>query len=119
MDELNVDYRAMGERIYSLRYELGLNQERFAEMCGTTRPTISNIENARTHASSDVLSNIAMACGVSVDYLQYGKRFSTDIKIDSLLECDRDFINGYLKLNVEQKEKMMTIMTTFFPEVCL
>lgn len=118
MNTKEIDYYALGNRVCELRRNMKLTQDEFAELCGITRPTISNIENARTHASSDNLSRIAQVCGVSVDFLQYG--FSSgNMVCESLSPSDAEYIRCYLKLNQNEKDNMMKMMKTFYPAACI
>lgn len=117
MNTKEIDYYALGNRVCELRQNMKLTQDNFADLCGITRPTISNIENARTHASSDNLSRIAQVCGVSVDFLQYGSSCD-NMSYESLSPSDIEYIRCFLKLNQTQKDNMMNMMKTFYPMAC-
>ena len=118
MNERIINYTELGNRVCLLRESMKMSQEKFSELCNISRVTVSNIENANTKASLDNISRIAEACGVTVDYLQFGAEYSNSDKIDSFLPADRTFIERYQKLKPEDKQKMAIMIETLFPYVC-
>jgi transcriptional regulator with XRE-family HTH domain len=58
-----------GKRIRLLRKQVGLNQERLADMIGISRPTLSQVEKGRTELKSEKLVKLAGVFNLSVDGL--------------------------------------------------
>ena len=56
-------------RIKALRIRAGLDQQSLAEYCGTSKATISNIENGIADPRISVVKILANVLGVSIDYL--------------------------------------------------
>lgn len=59
----------IGALIRTARTEQRLSQERLAHMAGTAVQTISNIENARSRASLDVLERVTKSLGLPLQFL--------------------------------------------------
>lgn len=56
-------------RIKALRIRAGLDQQSLAEYCGTSKTTISNIENGIAEPRISVVKILANVLGVSIEYL--------------------------------------------------
>lgn len=63
----------MKERIKELRQEKGLSQEKFGELVGVTRSHIASMENGKTLASKRVIKDIAEACNVNKEWVEFGE----------------------------------------------
>lgn len=59
----------LSEKIYSLRKERGLSQERLAEELNVSRQAVSKWENGTSFPEHEMLVTISSYFGVSVDYL--------------------------------------------------
>ncbi|WP_250228516.1 helix-turn-helix domain-containing protein [Anaeropeptidivorans aminofermentans] len=62
-----LDYRAIGQRIRSIRLKGGLTQEKLAELTELSNQHISNIETGSTKLSLQTLVKIANALDSSAD----------------------------------------------------
>ena len=62
----------LAERIYSLRKERGLSQERLAEAVGVSRQTVSKWERGAAEPELEKLRALAEVFGVSLDSLAGG-----------------------------------------------
>jgi transcriptional regulator with XRE-family HTH domain len=63
-------WRVLGARLRQVRRRQDLTSEALAKKAGTTRVTISALENTRKPGVSfDVVARIAAVLGVSLDYL--------------------------------------------------
>ena len=62
----------LAERIYSLRKERGLSQERLAEAVGVSRQTVSKWERGAAEPALEKLRALAEVFGVSLDSLAGG-----------------------------------------------
>ncbi len=70
MDESAIDWYLVGERVHLARRRRRLTSQQLATKAGTTRVTVSKLENARKpRVTLDVVVRIAKALGVSLDYL--------------------------------------------------
>ena len=59
----------VNNRIKALRIRAGLDQQSLAEYCGTSKTTISNIENGIADPRISVVKILANVLGMSIDYL--------------------------------------------------
>lgn len=62
----------MKKRIKELRDEKGLSQEKFGNLVGVTRSHIASMENGKALASKRVVKDIAKACNVNEEWLEFG-----------------------------------------------
>ncbi|MCM1508265.1 MAG: helix-turn-helix domain-containing protein [Ruminococcus flavefaciens] len=60
-----------GQKVKSLRQELGYTQEELAEKVRTTQPYVSRLENGGFNPSMPMIISIAVALRVSADYLLF------------------------------------------------
>ena len=67
-EESKEEYYA-DNRIKALRIRAGLDQQSLAEYCGTSKATISNIENGIADPRISVVKILANVLGVSIEYL--------------------------------------------------
>jgi DNA-binding XRE family transcriptional regulator len=63
----------IGERIKQLREEAELTQDQLSEKTGLLKQNISRIEKGKYSTGQDILSNIARALGVSLDFADIKK----------------------------------------------
>ncbi len=75
--------RILGKRIRNFRLELGLSQERLAELCGCHSTYIGQIERGEKNATIESIEKIASALGVSLSRL-FEKLGHQDKESDSL-----------------------------------
>ena len=66
---MELDYKAIGERIRRYRKEQNLTQQALAELSNQEPSNISHIERGATKLSLPTIVNIAKALNVSVDIL--------------------------------------------------
>jgi transcriptional regulator with XRE-family HTH domain len=75
------EWRILGTRLRQVRRRLDLTSQQLAEKAGTTRVTISALENTRKPGVSfDVVARIATVLGISLDYLA-GRKDSDTIAL--------------------------------------
>lgn len=80
----------MGQRIKHRRNELGLTQERLAEILEISNNHLSSIENGKGNASLALFCNICSALEVTPDYLLIGQVHGNNVHqnlIDMLQKC--------------------------------
>jgi DNA-binding XRE family transcriptional regulator len=71
MRSTSVDNRKrIGKRIQQLREEAGLSQEELAQKCGLVKQNISRIEQGKYSTGQDILSRIATALGMRLDFVE-------------------------------------------------
>ncbi|MBR0414307.1 MAG: helix-turn-helix transcriptional regulator [Clostridia bacterium] len=73
--------KEMGHRMYLQRKQLGLTQERVAELADISPQLLSNAENGIQVIGSDKLYRISQALEVSADYLLSGNYSEKDAQI--------------------------------------
>jgi transcriptional regulator with XRE-family HTH domain len=60
------DLRRIGQVVRSLRHEIGLSQEKFAELAQVHRNYVGSLERGEKNISYSTLARIADAGGISV-----------------------------------------------------
>lgn len=68
----NIDYKAMGLRIRAKRKEMGLTQEKLAEMIDISPSHVGEVERGTSVCSIEVLVNLATTLGLNLDTLVKG-----------------------------------------------
>ena len=66
---MEIDYKAIGQRIKIARIKKGITQEAVADIIDITPAHMSNVETGKTKVSLPTLIEIANALSVSVDVL--------------------------------------------------
>ncbi len=66
---MDIDYKAIGLRIRAIRKDLGITQQKLAEMANLSDTNISHIERGATKLSLPSLVAIANALGTTPDNL--------------------------------------------------
>lgn len=104
----DLDFKAIGLKIKERRKELGITQERIANILDVNPSHISNVECGRANPSLTALVKIANILECSVDYFISGeytykidknKEKTLDDKImDKLKYCDTDKKTKILKM---------------------
>ena len=64
----------LGQKIKYRRVELGYTQTELAQKTQTSQPYISQLENDKFNLSTQMIVNISVALGVSIDYLLLDKK---------------------------------------------
>ena len=68
----------LGNRLYEMRKEKGLSQEKTAEVLGVTRQTISKWETDQSTPDFDKILPLCELYGISTEELLTGKKQETD-----------------------------------------
>ncbi len=68
-----INAKEIGSRIRALRMKRGITQQRLADTIGVTLSTVGRIESGIKMGSIDLIVDIAIFFGVSLDYLILGK----------------------------------------------
>lgn len=92
------ELQEIGDRIGQRRKELGLTQERVADLMGVSIQMISNLERGNKAIKIDNLIKISDILGISTDYILTGKHTFNDhnimlLKLAKLSEDDFDMID--------------------------
>jgi Predicted transcriptional regulators len=93
VDEMEIDYKQLGNRISKERKKNNLTQEQLAEKIGMSVNHISNIENDYSIPSLETFIKICLALDVTPDTLLVGtvyalETYMTDELIDRLNKCN-------------------------------
>lgn len=67
-----MDYKMIGKNIRARRKELGLTQEKVAEMADVSTSFYSHIENGTRKAGITTFVKLSEELGISPDYIIYG-----------------------------------------------
>lgn len=93
---MSYDILGIGQRIQRLRKEKGLTQEQMSEQLNISTVHLAKIEAGKRGCSLDILIDITIFLGISLDYLVFGKvsdnevRTRLDFIIRTLEELRRD-----------------------------
>ena len=96
---MEVDYKAIGQRIKIARIKKGVTQETVADLIDITPAHMSNVETGKTKVSLPTLIAIANALSVSVDTLlcdnvsdcdEYEVRFLVDLMKSAKIAFRKD-----------------------------
>ena len=97
-------YKSIGKRIASVRKEHGITQETLANKLGVTTKHISHVENGTSSLSLKAFIQFCEEFSCSLDYLVFGRDFSSDFLPDSIIkimnsgtETDRNRLLRYLE----------------------
>ena len=93
-----MDYMIIGKNIENLRISRKMKQEEFANIIGTSRPTVSNWEQGKNPPTTDQLIRMAEEFHISIDEI-LGLRKSKKIMVvvDSSILCRRPRILDEMK----------------------
>lgn len=110
---MEINYRAIGNRIRALRISRDLSQAKLAEKAKIEPSNLSHIERAATKLSLPTLINIANALNVSLDEIVYESLIKnahiTSKTIDELLQdCDADEILAIIEIIKTTKRILRT-----------
>lgn len=108
---MEIDYKALGERIAKRRKVLNLTQDNVAEATGLSNNHISNIENNHSIPSLDTLVKICETLDITPDYFLLGIVRHTDDNLlaqinQKLKLCDAkklDLIDHFVTWVVDEK----------------
>lgn len=87
---------SFGKRLRAERERLGLNQDRFAEVCGVRRRAQSSYENDERHPDAQYLAAAANA-GVNVGYLLTARGLTADQRSTWSIEPE-DFARAVMEI---------------------
>jgi transcriptional regulator with XRE-family HTH domain len=90
----------IGFRVKELREQLGMSQQRLADLLGVARPTISQIESAERKVSADELIKLAEIFNISVERLVDLKKEPEVILKESKKRKER---SPKIRINVPQR----------------
>lgn len=93
-----------GDKIRALRKEKGFTLDKLAELSGSSKSYIWELENKNPpRPSGEKVSKIAAALGVTADYL---------LDLEDGVENSKDecFYKKYKQMNIKTKEKLHKIM---------
>ena len=99
----------MGQRLSSRRKQLGLSQERLAELVDVSSQMISSAELGKKAMRPENIVRICAALDISTDYLLTGK--VTELEFESLTAPK-------IRLTWEQYRCLENIIDNFFAALC-
>jgi Predicted transcriptional regulators len=113
VDEMEIDYKQLGNRISKERKKNNLTQEQLAEKIGMSVNHISNIENDYSIPSLETFIKICLALNSTPDSLLLGTVYSSDnyIKdeiIDKISQCndkERRLVSNFIDWILEEKKR--------------
>lgn len=100
---MEIDYKAIGQRIKIARIKKGITQESVANITNMTPSHMSNVETGKTKVSLPTLIAIANALSVSVDTLLCDNVLSSKVIFekeakDIFSDCDEYEIRSLVEL---------------------
>ena len=108
---------SVGDRIKNIRMNLGMTQDEFGQIFGTSKHSVSNWETGKNLPSKSSLLQIAEYSDLSVEELLNGKR-STALEVDENEEINME-INELIKMSelINQNENYFLINILFSEKV--
>jgi transcriptional regulator with XRE-family HTH domain len=106
---MEIDYKAIGQRIKIARIRKGITQDQMAEKTNLSNPHISNVETGNTKPSLPTIIKIANALDVSVDELLCDSvkrsRAVFEQELEELLEdCSDKELRGIIEIAKTSKK---------------
>jgi len=110
--DVNKLRKTLSANIKKYRLELGLSQEKLAELIGLSEQTINNIEGCRSWISDKTLVNIASALKVEAYQLILPKteadklfpvRLPAEILHELRINIEKDMANRFGEILIEEK----------------
>lgn len=100
---MDINYKAIGERIRELRNQRGWSQAILAEKSGVEPSNISHIERAATKLSLPTLINISNALEVTLDEIVYeslikNEHITSAIINDLLADCTPKEVSAIIEI---------------------
>lgn len=95
----------IGNRLYELRKERGISQERLAQEAGLKIDTYRAIEQGKTNGRIDTLVVLADYFNVSLDYLICNKKGVANelaIQTDALSEADKEKVYRIMRAIIRE-----------------
>ena len=88
---MDLDYKAIGQRIRKQREHFGYSREKLAELLGVTPKFCSDIELGVKGFSLQTLNKIVRILKLSPDYILYGSQEKNNLTTinQMLMSCDR------------------------------
>lgn len=111
MEQIEFQYKNMGNRIKIRRKELRIKQAELAEKLNISNNHMSSIENGRQKPSLDIFIQICNLLSVTPDYLLLGSMHAYNIPqdiIDKLRLCspsDVELAGDFIELLVKRNNK--------------
>jgi transcriptional regulator with XRE-family HTH domain len=75
MNDISIDYTAMGNRMRTARKEKGYTQEKLAELIGVTTGHVGSIERGKAKIGLETFVRICRVLGVTPDQLLFDSAF--------------------------------------------
>ena len=92
------DLKESGARIQALRKQKGLTQEQLAEKLNINTNSLGKIERGLNGLSIDLLIEIGVFFGTSLDYIILGREFQVDVTKKALGSIINQLVNLEQKL---------------------
>ncbi|HDX6971681.1 helix-turn-helix domain-containing protein [Clostridioides difficile] len=111
---MELDFRAIGQRIKIARIKKHLTQDTVSEMVNITPSHMSNVETGKSTVSLPTLVSIANALGVSVDELLYDTILDSKVVFekelsDILKDCNDYEIRVLVDILKASKESIRNV----------
>ncbi|MDP8236989.1 MAG: helix-turn-helix transcriptional regulator [Candidatus Erginobacter occultus] len=98
----------LGQRLKEAREKKGFNQKELADACHITQATISRLEQGKVNQlKSEALRRLALALGVTTDYLVGKTNDLTPIDIFESNQEAKYLFRGYDKLSPGGRDQLM------------
>ena len=85
MADSKQELRAFGYRVSNRRGELGISQEKLAELCNLSKNTIGRLESGQSEPMALTMKSLCAALRCSSDFLLYGSDLPQDTTAASQL----------------------------------
>jgi len=94
-------YIAFGDRLRQIRKEMGLSQEEFAKLLGSTKQALSRYETNQRAPRITIAGEYAEKLGVTLDYLLGDTAEEADFQSLSIQAQDKPFYKIFIDITTE------------------
>ncbi len=120
-DRIEIDNKAIGQRMRTEREKINLSRGEFAEIIGLSEFYVGQLERGERQMSLPVLFKVARSLHMSLDYLFFGKSAGNDYYIhvqdvSGTYKTNNEEINSLLsKCSQKELELIKKIIKTILP----
>lgn len=101
----------IGMRIRKKRKSLNLSPSKIKELTGIGTGHLSELETGKKLPSTPTLIKLSEVFNCSIDWILFGKTSNCEFNISELSALDCELISDFHKLNTDQQEEILDIIS--------
>lgn len=107
------DWKNFGKRVKEYKKQIGISNEKFAEMVNRSENYLNELEKGNNSCSVHTLHQISKALKIPADKLLYGE--ISDIKDEY---CNKDIILNIInRCNIQELETIKDVIVSLYPHL--